>query len=115
LPDMRAAMAEHVELEELGRDKVAAVAVRLINLGWFRVGSERYVRSNRTFGITTLTKRHVAIRGSRIAFRFKGKHNVQVHTAIVDTELARVMRELLEQPGGGRLFRYEHEGERIPL
>ena len=115
LPELRTAMAEHVDLEELGRDRVAAVAVRLINLGWFRVGSERYVRTNRTFGITTLNKGHVTIRGSRIAFRFKGKHNVQVHTAIVDAELARVMRELIELPGRGRLFRYEYEGELVPL
>ena len=115
LPDLRGAMAEHVEAEDLGRDKVAAVAIRLINLGWFRVGSERYVRTNRTFGITTLNKSHVTIRGSRIAFRFKGKHNVQVHTAIVDAELARVMRDLIALPGGGRLFRYEYEGELVPL
>src|SRR5690349_15732694 len=115
LPDLRSAMAEHVEADGLDREKVAAVAVRLINLGWFRVGSERYVRANRTFGITTLNKTHVTIRGSRIAFRFKGKHNVQVHTAIVDAELARVMRELIALPGGGRLFRYEYDGELVPL
>src|SRR6266513_5492886 len=66
LPDLRAAMAADMEREGLERERVAALAVRLINLGWFRVGSERYVQRHRTFGITTLTKKHVTVRGSRI-------------------------------------------------
>jgi DNA topoisomerase-1 len=115
LPDLRAAMAADMEHEGLDRERVAALAVRLINLGWFRVGSERYVKAHRTFGITTLTKKHVTVRGSRIAFRFKGKHNVQIRTAIVDAELARTLRDLLELPGSGRLFRYEDEGMLLPL
>ena len=45
LPDLRAAMAADMEREGLERERVAAIAVRLINLGWFRVGSERYAKS----------------------------------------------------------------------
>ena len=67
-------MAEHMELEPLElRMDVRAVAVRLINLGWFRVGDERYARKFRTFGITTLRKSHVRVRGSRVAFRFRAQ------------------------------------------
>src|SRR3954449_5901689 len=76
LPDLRVAMTDHMELDPYERERVAAVAVRLINMGWFRVGSERYARESRTYGITTLTKRHVAVRGKRIAFSFHGKHRV---------------------------------------
>ena len=50
-------------------ERVAAIAVRLINLGWFRVGTERYAKESRTFGITTLRKRHVTVRGSRISLQ----------------------------------------------
>jgi DNA topoisomerase-1 len=57
----------------------------------------------------------VTVRGSRIAFRFQGKHNVQIRTAIVDAELARTLRDLLELPGDGRLLRYECEGLLLPL
>ena len=57
-----------------------AIAVRLINLGWFRVGSDRYARESRTFGITTLREAHVAVRGKRVAFRFRGKHRIMVRT-----------------------------------
>jgi DNA topoisomerase-1 len=111
LPDLRAAMAEHMDENELDRERISAVAIRLINHGWFRVGSERYVRESRTYGITTLTKRHVTVRGSRIALRFRGKSRIWVRTAVVDSELAEVVRELLRLPGGRRLFRYEWEGD----
>src|SRR3954470_6564962 len=50
LPALRAAMAEDIELDGLPADKGAAIAVRLINLGWFRVGGDRYARRSRTFG-----------------------------------------------------------------
>ena len=68
-------------------------------------------KTSRTFGITTLTKRHVSVRGNRIAFRFRAKHKALVRTALVDAELAGAMRELLAVPGGARVFRYETDGE----
>jgi DNA topoisomerase-1 len=111
LPELREAMSGHMELDPYTRERVAAVAVRLINMGWFRVGSERYARESRTYGITTLTKRHATVRGNRIAFEFRGKHGVLVRTQLVDAELASAVRDLLALPGGRRLFRYELEDE----
>jgi DNA topoisomerase-1 len=83
--------------------------VRLINLAWFRVGSERYAKQSRTYGVTTLLKSHVDVRGTRVAFRFRAKHKVQVHTALVDFELADAI-ETLRETRGSRLFRYEFDG-----
>jgi DNA topoisomerase-1 len=111
LPDLRGAMAAHMELDDLAPERVCAIAVRLVNHGWFRVGSEEYVRRHRTFGITTLRKSHVRIRGSRIAFSYPGKRRVRVRTALVDSELAASIRELQQLRGGRRLFRYRVEGE----
>jgi DNA topoisomerase-1 len=111
LPDLRAAMAKHIEQEPLSYEWTAAVAVRFINVAWFRVGDERYAKKSRTFGITTLRKGHVRVRGSRIAFRFRGKHRVKVRTALVDAELADAMRVLLDLKGGRRLFRYRNGDE----
>ena len=110
LPELRAAMAEHMERDTYDRMRVSAIAVRLITQTWFRPGSERYVRESRTYGVTTLTRRHIAVRGNKIAFSFRGKHKVQVRTALVDSELAAAVRELLELPGGRRVFRYEEDG-----
>jgi DNA topoisomerase-1 len=114
LPALREVIAGHMDLDGLPEEKVAAIAVRLINLGWFRVGSERYAKSSRTFGITTLTKRHVSVRGARISFKYRGKHSILVHSAIVDAELAAAMKELLALPGS-RLFQFELEDGRANL
>ena len=115
LPDPRSAMADHLDGEQFSWEWTSAVAVRLINLGWFRVGSERYAKKHRTFGITTLNKNHVTVRGSRIAFRYRGKHRVWMHTALVDSELAEAMRALAKLEGGRRLFRYRGNGELFNL
>ena len=112
LPDLRLAMGEHMMLEPYERERVCAVAIRLINMGWFRVGSDRYAKTSRTYGVTTLNKSHVTVRGNRVAFKFRAKHKVLVRTSLVDTELATAIRDLLEQPGGNRLFRYGVPGER---
>jgi DNA topoisomerase-1 len=115
LPQLREAMAEHMELEGLPPDKVAAIATRLINLGWFRVGGDRYAKTSRTFGITTLRKSHVAVRGSRVSFRYRGKHSIMLRSAVVDAELAAAVKELLALPGP-RLFQYEApDGSRCNL
>ena len=115
LPDIRAAMAEHLAGEQFSPEWTNALALRLINLGWFRVGSERYVKRHRTFGITTLNKNHVTVRGNRVTFKYRGKHKVWVHTAVVDQELAEAMRALVKLEGGRRLFRYRTGDELFNL
>jgi DNA topoisomerase I len=111
LPALRAAMAEHLDKDELDRERVSSIALRVIDLGWLRVGSERYARTSRTYGITTLLKRHVTVRGRRIHLCYRGKQGIQVRTTLVDDELASALRGLLEIPGGARVFRYRWEGD----
>jgi DNA topoisomerase-1 len=108
LPELRAAMARDMSRAPLEPEWTAALALRLINLGWFRVGDERYAKKSRTFGITTLRKSHVDVRRSRITFRFHGKRRALVRTAFVDAELADAMRQLLDVKGGRGLFRYRN-------
>jgi DNA topoisomerase I len=109
LPALRERLAADLDKDGLDRDRVAAIALRLINLGWFRVGNDRYAKESRTYGITTLTRRHVTVRGGRVSLSFRGKHNVQVRTTLVDEELAAAMRDLLAVQKGGRVFRYRQE------
>jgi DNA topoisomerase IB len=110
LPDVRQAMGEHMMLDPLDPLRVCAIAVRLTNLSWFRVGSDRYAKQSRTYGVTTLFKSHVEVRGTRLAFRFRAKHKIQVRTAIVDFELAEAIKAL-QETRGSRLFRYEVDGK----
>jgi DNA topoisomerase-1 len=110
LSEFRATIDEHMSREPLDELHVCAVAARLINVAWFRVGNERHMKRSRTYGVTTLRKSHVKIRGNRIHFRFMAKGKACVRTALVDEELAESLRALLRTPGP-RLFRYESEGE----
>jgi DNA topoisomerase I len=109
LPELRKRMAADYDSEEFSPEWTCALAIRLINLGWFRVGADRYAKQYRSFGITTLNKSHVNVRGSRVSFKYRGKHRVWVRAAIVDDELAASMRALLSLEGGRRLFRYRIE------
>jgi DNA topoisomerase I len=106
LPRIREALYDEMAgARELTRDRVAAAVVRLISKGFFRVGGERYVRENRTFGITTLRKHHVHVDGNAITFAFRGKSRKEQRRVVVDRVLARIVRAMLASPGA-RLFRY---------
>jgi DNA topoisomerase I len=113
LPALREQLAEHVDLGPYEREWAFAVAITLINRAWFRLGSDRYARSARTYGVTTLRKRHVDVRGHRVTFTFRGKNRALVRTTLVDDELAGAIRALLELDHGSRLFRFEREGELV--
>jgi DNA topoisomerase-1 len=116
LSGIRAAMAADMDRDALDRERVAAVALRLINLGWFRPGSERYAKESRTYGITTLRKEHVDVRGRRIRLDFPAKHKRRVRSVLVDSELADSIKELRALPGGSRLFRFRNgEGALVNL
>src|SRR3712207_5014062 len=78
LPELRMRMGEHMTHDPYDRERVCAIAVRLINMTWFRVGTDRYARGSGAHGVTTLTRRHVSVRGNRVTFRFRAKHKVQV-------------------------------------
>ena len=108
LPAIRAAMAADMDRDHLDRERVSAIALRLINLGWFRPGSERYAKESRTYGITTLRRSHVTVQGGRIKLDFRAKHRVWVRTVVVDEELADAIKELCELKGRGRLFRFRN-------
>jgi DNA topoisomerase-1 len=112
LPGLRAAVGAHVLLDPLSVEWTLAHAVTLINRSWFRVGSETYARGSRTYGVSTLLKRHVEARGSRLRFTFRGKHRTLVRATLVDPELAGAIKELLQLPGGSRVFRFEDESGR---
>ena len=108
LPRLREVTAEHLKQPGVGRERVLATTVRLIIRGFFRVGSERYAVDNKTFGITTLQKKHLRISGTTLDFTYVGKKSIHQHNVIADTPLVEILREIMELPGK-RLFRYRDE------
>jgi DNA topoisomerase-1 len=115
LPGLRARTRRHLRLGPYERDWACAIAVTLVNHAWFRVGSDRHARASRTYGITTLTKRHVTISGDEIQFRFRGKNGKLVTRTVENARLARELRALVALQNGARLLRYERDGETFNL
>jgi DNA topoisomerase I len=105
LPQLRTETNQHLQLGDLSRDQVSALIVRLMCRAYFRVGSERYAVNNRTFGITTLQKKHIDVIGNDLVFRYVGKGRIDQRRVVADTPLVEVVSEILELPGD-RLFRY---------
>jgi DNA topoisomerase IB len=98
LPDVRDAVAEALQGTGLTRDRVLAAGVRLLDLGAFRVGSEQYAEDNGTFGLATLRREHVRVRGERVFFSYTAKGGLDRELEITDRPTADVVRELLKRP-----------------
>jgi DNA topoisomerase IB len=87
LAKTRASVTEHLALEGMPLRRAAATAVRLLDLGYFRIGSDAYTDDNGSFGLTTLERRHVSRRGGKMIFSFVGKSGVE-HTIEIDDALS---------------------------
>ena len=109
VPELREKTNRHLKRPTLDREKVLATVVRLMSRAYFRIGSERYAVQNRTFGIATLKKHHLEVRGNDLVFTYVGKRRKDQRRVVADTPLVEVMREMLDLPGS-RLFRYRCNG-----
>lgn len=105
LPRIREVTNQHLRRRRLDRDKVHATVVRLICRAYCRAGSERYAVENRTFGISTLRKRHVEIRGNNLIFKYQGKRGKEQRQFVADTPLVEIIEQIMKLPGD-RLFQY---------
>lgn len=112
LPRLRAATNQDLKRDRLDRPKVLATVVRLMTRGYFRIGSERYVVANETFGIATLRKDHLEIQGNDLVFTYTGKGQSQQRRVVAETPLVEIIRELCELPGS-RLFQFLDEEEAV--
>ena len=108
LPKLRKKVEADLALRGLPRDKVLAAAVRIMELTLIRVGNDVYAKENKSFGLTTLRKRHAILAGTGAVFEFRGKSGVKHKTGFRDRRLARILRACEELPGQ-RLFQYVDE------
>jgi DNA topoisomerase I len=105
LPAIRARVDAALSRPGLSREKVLALVVRLLEITLIRVGNEEYARDNASFGLTTLRRRHVAVSGEKLRFRFRGKSGKEHAFGIRDRRLSRIVKRCQELPGQ-ELFRY---------
>jgi DNA topoisomerase IB len=97
LPELRDRVQDDLGDRGLTEERVLAAAVRLVDLGLFRSGNEQYTRQNGSYGLTTLLREHVTVRGASARFCFAAKHGVEFCVDIRDPEVVDVVRALVRR------------------
>ncbi len=105
LPRIRRHINESLELKGLPKEKVMATVIWLLEHTLIRVGNIEYKEENNSYGLTTLTNRHVHIKSSNIDFSFVGKSGVKHKVHVSDKKIANIIRRCQELPGQD-LFEY---------
>ncbi|MGJ5756287.1 DNA topoisomerase I-like protein [Streptomyces puniciscabiei] len=104
LPELRAQVALDLAGRGLSPSRVTACAVRLLDLGFFRIGSDRHTRVSETYGLTTMLREHVTRGREEVTFSYPAKGGVETVRALVDEQVRAVARALLRRPRGGDRF-----------
>jgi len=112
LPKLRRRVARDLGGEDLGRERVLACAVRMLDVGFFRVGGETYAEENDSYGLATLRKSHATVRGDKVLFRYRAKSGQEQFHFITDAGVRDVLDQLKRRRGGGEELLAYREGRR---
>ena len=116
LPKLRRRLAADLGGETLSYERVLACAVRLLDVGMFRIGSEQYADDDGGIGLATVQKRHVSIGPAGAAFDYPGKGGIRRAQLIVDPQSLEVVRALKRRRSGGeQLLAYRNGGRWVGL
>ena len=109
LPRIRRITIRHLRLPEMPRERSLACAVRLLDRGFFRVGTEDYAEQNRTYGLATMQKRHVTLGPEGlITFDYVTKGGKRRVQSIVDPDVYAVVAALMRRRVKGELLAYKN-------
>jgi DNA topoisomerase-1 len=115
LPKVRRRVEQDLKRRALSREAVLAAVVRLLDTEYIRIGNEAYAKENKSFGATTLRRRHLKQTGHGLMMRFAGKHGIVHEVKITDTNLKRICKRCQDLPGQ-MLFQYVNgDGEPKPI
>ncbi|MEP6819173.1 MAG: DNA topoisomerase IB [bacterium] len=107
LPKMRVAIAAQIKQPGLGKEPVMASLLRILSTCFLRPGSQVYASENGSFGLATLRRRHVTVKGDIVEFDFPGKSGVRQARQLKDRQVAKIVRSLLRQPSR-EVFKYQN-------
>ncbi len=112
---IRRRVERDVALEGLPREKVLATVIWLLERTLIRIGSRELTKMNKSYGLTTMRRRHVAVEGWKLRFEFRGKSGVEHAVAVTDRRIARIVQHCQELPGQ-ELFKYvDDAGRRLSV
>jgi DNA topoisomerase-1 len=118
LPALRERVDADLEAgSEPSRERVLACAVRLLDRGFFRIGTEEYSVTNETYGLATMRKEHVTVApGGVMVFDYPAKHAKRRIQAIVDPQAVDLVSQLRRRRGGGdELLAYKQGGRWLDI
>ena len=108
LPRIRACVKRDLAKPGLTREKVLATVISLLDSTLIRIGNADYARDNKSYGLTTLRHKHVAVKAGALRFQFRGKSGVEHDVPVGDPKIARIIRRCMALPGHD-LFQYRGE------
>ena len=107
IPKMRSTVSRHLSQPGLTRERVLACVLRILSTCYMRPGSEVYANENGSYGIATLRRKHVNVKGDVVEFDFPGKSGVRQQRQLRDRQVSRVIRSTMKLPGYN-VFKYEN-------
>ena len=99
LPQWRARVTEDLGAKGLGRDRVLALALHLLDRGYFRAGGEQYADENESYGLATLLCEHITLHRDSVMFDYPAKSGVRRTLEITDEAVVRAVRSLMRREG----------------
>lgn len=116
LPRLRSVVDEDLAGRDLSREQVLACATRLLERGFFRIGSEDYAVTNASYGLATMRKEHVRVDGERIDFDYPAKSGKRRVHGVVDPQVAAVVARLkARRTGGVELLAFKRSGRWVDI
>ena len=108
LPTARRRVIKHLRMEGMPYERALAAAFRLLDLGFFRIGGEAYAEANNSYGLATIQKEHVSIKGRTVIFEYVAKSGQERYVALADSLVRAAVRDLLSRrEGDAELLAYE--------
>ena len=114
LPQLRARINTYLKSSGYPKEKVLAIAVKLLDLHYLRIGNDFYRNENDTYGLTTLRRKHLDREGDVLKLSYKAKSNKYRNISVTNRKLVKLLSEINELPGY-EVFRYQESRDRIPI
>jgi DNA topoisomerase IB len=116
LPKMRWSWNEHLASDGMPKERILACSARLLDLGFFRIGTEGYAEQNQSYGLATIRKNHVSLDDGVITFDYRAKSGKRRIQKVVDPVVYGIVGQLKKRRGGGpELLAYKSNGRWVDV
>ncbi|MBA2710027.1 MAG: DNA topoisomerase IB [Tatlockia sp.] len=94
----------------LSKQQIICAILYLLDKSCIRIGNPVYAQENKTYGLTTLRKRHLTIKEDQAILDFEGKNSKVWHININNKKIVKILKKCEDIPGY-ELFKYKDENK----